>query len=297
MAEGSVVDTGAGDLAAVLARLRAAGLGDYRPVRRLVGGDHGAHEVVDATGRPAVFKWRTDPSLFADRAEAVVLSERLRIEAGWPVPAQVVLELPGLQATVQERCAGIVARSYTRPVVDVLLALHRTRLGLARPGDLRTFGDELVTTLTVGGNGYCRHDAMRAHDARTRRLLERFAEIGSSLDVAALPSGDVVHGDLHAENVLVVDGQLSAVIDTEFSFVGDAGFDLVMLALSAGEHDPDPTLVAELWERVHAEVDRRFLPAYSAHLLLRCIDWEIRSNGSALLDHWLAEAERRLPAG
>ncbi len=115
--------------------------------------------------------------------------------------------------------------------------------------------------------------------------------------MAALPSGDVVHGDLHAENVLVVGGQLSAVIDTEFSFVGDAGFDLVMLALSAGEHDPDPTLVAELWERVHAEVDRRFLPAYSAHLLLRCIDWEIRSNGSALLDHWLAEAERRLPAG
>ncbi len=128
-------------------------------------------------------------------------------------------------------------------------------------------------------------------------MLDRFVEIGSALDPAAVPAGDVVHGDLHAENVLLVDGRLSAIIDTEFSFVGDAGFDLVMLALSAGEHDPDPTLVAELWEQVDEEVDHRFLPAYAAHLLLRCIDWEIRSHGSALLDHWLAEAERRLPAG
>lgn len=91
--------------------------------------------------------------------------------------------------------------------------------------------------------------------------------------------------------MLVVDGRVTGIVDTEFALVGDAGFDLVTLALcslggAAG---------ALLWGRVADEVDDRLVPVYVAHILLRVVDWEIRNHDAAEVDLWLAEAERRLP--
>ena len=123
---------------------------------------------------------------------------------------QVVARAPGPPG---DR-AGAAARRPWRgptPVRSLTCSSPCTAPVWGSPGraTCRTFGDELVTTLTLGGNGYCSHDAMRAHDADTRRLARPVR--GDRLDrstLAALPSGDVVHCDLHAENVLVVGGQL-----------------------------------------------------------------------------------------
>jgi aminoglycoside phosphotransferase (APT) family kinase protein len=123
-------------------------------------------------------------------------------------------------------------------------------------------------------------------------------EIGASAEPDDFPTDDIVHWDLHNENVLALDGRVTAVVDSEYALVGDAGFDLVTLALCTLGADPGPGSVgAHLWGRVADEVDARLAPAYVAHILLRAVDWEIRNHEAAELDLWLAEAERRLPPG
>jgi hypothetical protein len=264
---------------------------DVTLVGRLAGGETGAFKVLRGGRERLVLKWSTDPPTFAERTEAVTLTDRLRTDAGWPVPRQEIVELPGLQVVLQELLPGEMVTGLTRPLADQLLDLHERRKGLARFGDALHFGEELVRTLTVGGRGYCRHDTLQAFDDRTRRLDDRIVEIGRSAEPDGFPSADIVHWDLHGENVLVVDGRVTGIVDTEFALVGDAGFDLVTLALCSlgGEAG------ALLWDRVADEVDDRLVPVYVAHILLRVVDWEIRNHDAAEVDLWLAEAERRLP--
>jgi hypothetical protein len=283
--------------AAVVERLWGVGH-DLTLVSRLTGGETGAFEVRGRGGERLVLKWSTEPDVFVERAEAVALTERLRTDAGWPVPRQEVVELPGLQVTLQELLPGEMVTVLTHPLADQLLVLHERRKGLAWPEDRRHFGDELVTTLTVGGRGYCRHDTLRAFDDRTRRLDDRIVEIGGSFEPDDFPSHAIVHWDLHNENVLALDGRVTAIVDSEYALVGDAGFDLVTLALcTLGSPSGPGSVSAHLWSRVAGEVDGRLAPAYVAHILLRAVDWEIRNHEAAELDLWLAEAERRLPPG
>ena len=299
MADESGTAPGRTDVGAAAVLERLSGVGhDLTLVGRLTGGETGAFEVRGHDGERLVLKWSTDPEVFVERAEAVALTERLRTGAGWPVPRQSILELPGLQVTLQELLPGEMVTVLTPPLADQLLALHDRRKGLAWREDRRHFGEELVTTLTVGGRGYCRHDTLRAFDDRTRRLDDRIVEIGESAEPDGFPTDDIVHWDLHNENVLALDGRVTAIVDSEYALAGDAGFDLVTLALCTLGSAPGPGSVgAHLWGSVAEEVDARLVPAYVAHILLRVVDWEIRNHGAAELDLWLAEAERRLPAG
>jgi SAM-dependent methyltransferase len=69
--------------------LLAEGTGEpYALAGRLIGGETGAHRVIGPGGRPVVVKWDLDPTSQALRTEAVALTDRLRTEAGWPVPRQ-----------------------------------------------------------------------------------------------------------------------------------------------------------------------------------------------------------------
>ena len=81
----------------------------------------------------------------------------------------------------------------------------------------------LHRTLTVGERGWCQHAPMRSHSARTQALLEHVTAHGAALDVDAVPTGDVVHLDLHPANTLVDGGRLSGIIDWDGVLPGDPG--------------------------------------------------------------------------
>lgn len=98
---------------------------------------------------------------------------------------------------------------------------------------------ELRRTLVTGGDGYCDHDALRGHSDRAGAFVEHIQEVGRRWEPNSRHR-DVVHWDLHPGNVLAVDGRCTAVIDSEFARVGDAGFDLVLLAVTAAEHRMQP---------------------------------------------------------
>jgi hypothetical protein len=264
---------------------------EYVLIGALTGGETGATEIAGPDDRRYVLKWENDPDRRRARKEGVVLAERLRVDAGWPSPQQLTVPDGDWLLVWQDLLPGAVVTRYTHALVDELLSLHHCRLGLRAERDVDTWPEHLVETLVVGGDGYALHEPLRTFDARTRRVVERIEEIGRAADPARFGGGDVVHGDLHAGNLLQVDGRLSAVVDMDFTRVGDATFDLTSLALNSLELDAEPGVRTRLFDAgVQSLEPERRLP-YVAHILLKCLDWPIRKGRLDEVELWLTHAD------
>jgi hypothetical protein len=272
---------------------RAAGE-RYELVRRLAGGETGAHECAGPDGRRVVVKWELRPSAQALRRTAVGLTDRLREHAGWPVPRQYTVESDTCLFVIQDFMPGAPVERFTHSMVDRLLELHTARLGLERAEDESTWPDVLVPTLISGGVGYCLHEPLRHHDARSARLIERIEQIGRDLDPSTLPGGDIVYWDLHLGNLLAAGGELTATIDTDFVTTGDAMFDLTSLAVSALGVACEPGVRRRLLDAGVDSLDDTRRQAYVGHLLLRNLDWAIRKERVEGIVFWLDSADRLL---
>ncbi len=266
----------------------------YRAVGRMRGGETGAHRFIGPAGRPLVIKWDSRPETRPLRGEAVVLSERLRERAGWPVPTTWAIDTREARFVIQEFMPGTPPEHLDHRLVEHLLELHVRRLGLALPDDPSHWPAALIGTLVLGGVGYCRHASLRDHDDRTRSLVERVEAFGSSIDSRDLLGHDIVHWDLHPGNLLIDHGALAAVVDTDFSVVGDAAFDLVILAVTSLTIPCEPGVRTRLFAAAFDELDPLRAQVYLAHLFIRLIDWPIRRGQPNEVEFWLARAEELL---
>lgn len=286
-------DLTAADAVAVL--VRASGVA-YELRGRLAGGETGAHEVASPDGERLVLKWETEPQAQVARRRGVELTERLRIEARWPVPRQAVVEHDETTFILQELLPGAPIEVLTDDLADQLIELHERRLAMPVSVDTADppWPGELIRTLVSGGHGYCRHESLRTYDERTARLLDRIERIGRSADPDELPGRDVVHWDWHPGNLLQADGRLRGVIDTDFATIGDARFDLVALALTSWTVRCEPGVRDRLEHAAFDPLTGQQRDAYVAHLLLRFLDWPIRRHSPDEVDFWLAQADRLL---
>jgi hypothetical protein len=266
----------------------------FRLVGQLSGGETGPHQFIGPDGRPVVVKWDATTDGQAFRGEAMILSERLRYQAGWPVPNQSVVDIDDIRFIIQEFMPGTPPTTLDHRLVDQILELHSRRFGLAEPHDPLRWPMNLITTLAVGGNGYCRHESFRDYGTRLRLLIERIEGFGCSLAAEDLVSHDIVHWDLHPVNLLVDAGDLSAVVDTDFVIIGDAAFDLVMLALTSTTLACEADVSSRLFTEAFAHLDPLRAQAYLGHLFVRLIDWPIRRNSPAEVEFWLAQADELL---
>ena len=266
----------------------------FRYVRQLSGGETGAHQFIGPNGHSLVVKWDAEPDGRTFRSEAVVLSERLRSQAGWPVPAESVIDAGEISFIIQEFMPGTPPTAIDHGLIDRIFDLHSRRLGLTDPHDPVRWPQNLITTLTVGGNGYCLHDSFLGYDKRTRSLISRIKSFGRSLNDDDFVAHDVVHWDLHPRNLLVAEGGLSAVIDTDFVIVGDAAFDLVMFALTSLTVECEPGVRSRIFGEAFDHLEELRSQAYLAHLFVRLIDWPIRRNNPTEVDFWLARADELL---
>ena len=282
---------GASEAVALLSRTTGE---PYQLAGRLSGGETGAHRVLAPGGRPLVVKWDSGPRNRELRAEALTLSERLRTEGGWPVPRQWAIDAGECLFVVQEFMAGAPIELLSHAVVDRILQLHAVRIGLARPGDPDHWPSALLRTLTLGCEGYCRHESLRQHDRRTALLVAMFEEFGRSISEADLPGTDIVHWDLHPGNLLGDEGGLTAIVDTDFAVVGDAAFDLVMLALASLAVPCAPGVRTRLFTEAFDDLGELPAQAYLAHLFVRLLDWPIRRGRSDEIQFWLDRAEGML---
>jgi thiamine kinase-like enzyme len=281
--------------AEMAAKLLADETGEpYRPIGRMSGGESGANKFIGPGGRPVVIKWDSIPASRKLRGEAAVLSERLRISASWPVPIESVVDTQEARFVIQEFLPGTPPEQLDHQLLERLLELHFGRLGLARPEDPIHWPTALIRTLVLGGEGYCRHSSLREYDNRTRSLVERVEAFGGSIDGDCLTGDDIVHWDLHPGNLLIVDGSLAAVVDTDFCVVGDAAFDLVMLALTSLTLPCEPGVRTRLFASAFDDLDDLRAQVYLAHLFVRLIDWPIRRDQPNEVEFWLARADELL---
>lgn len=268
---------------------------EFTLIGRLAGGETGATAVQGSDGRRFVLKWEIDPENQLRRLEGFDLAERLRTVALWPCPKQRIAEISGCLLVLQGFMPGENVDRLSHDLLDALLDMHERRRGLATHEDQNRWGRDMIEILIEGGNGYCLHQPLRDFDSRTRRVVERIEEIGRSLTPSDLYGSDVVHGDLHPGNLLQVDGRLSAVIDMDYTRVGDAEFDLTMLALTSLGVHTDEGVRRRLFERGIEDLPDAKRNAYVGNLLLRFLDWPIRKSRPTEIEFWLEEADRLLP--
>lgn len=266
----------------------------YELAGQLSGGETGAHKVIGPAGQQLVVKWDSTPRSQRLRSEAAVFSERLRVEAGWPVPIQTVVDTQGVRFFLQEFMRGQPVTELSHQIVDQLLDLHARRLGIARQDDPVHWPSALIKTLTIGGESYCLHSSLRDYDDRTRSLVARIEVFGSLIDEPGFDGHDIVHWDLHPGNLLMDEGSLSAIVDTDFAVVGDAGFDLVLLALTSLTLPCELGVRSQLFAVAFDELDELRAQAYLAHLFVRFLDWPIRRNRPDEIEFWLNRSDEML---
>jgi hypothetical protein len=280
--------------AAQAVALLAATTGDtYELIGRLSGGETGAHEVHGPTGRRLVVKWDTGPSS-EPRRQAVLLSERLRGDMGWPVPRQRTVVVDDCLFVLQDFMPGAPIEILGHDVVDRLFELHARRIGGARPADPSRWPAALIETLIVGGEDYCRHESLRGYDRRTATLVDGIEAFGRAVAPDDLVAGDVVHWDLHPGNLLQEQGTLSAVVDTDFVQIGDAAFDLVTLALASLALPCDRGVRGRLFAAAFDDLSDVRRRAYLGHLFIRFLDWPIRRGRDDEVEFWLGHAGQML---
>jgi hypothetical protein len=281
-----------------VALLQEATGDSYELVGLLSGGETGAHEVRRGPdAERLVLKWETDPDSQSLRREGVELTERLRTEAGWPVPKQRTVDAPDCLLVLQSFMPGHPIRVLTPGLADELLRLHGKRLGLGEDGAGDRWAQRLIRTLVEGGRTYCLHQSLRGYDARTAALVEEIETFGARLGPEHFRARDVLHWDFHLGNLLAEGDRLSAVVDTDFCTIGDAAFDLVALALSSTTVPCASGLRSDLFRLALDPLPTVRRTAYLGHLFIRVLDWPIRRGSDDEVEHWLLQVARCRGAG
>ncbi|MGK5681517.1 phosphotransferase enzyme family protein [Actinoplanes sp. URMC 104] len=243
------------------------------------GGEVGAAYVRWPDGRRSV--------LTEGRSRSGPLVDRARC-AGVPTARhELAARVDGSRVIVQQRLPGAPPRTVTPELVRQLVALNDRLAGLLadepapRPTELYLTGD---------GPGFCLHDPLAEHSARSAALLERIHRVGA--DGSVMVGDDLVHFDFHPGNVLVDGARVTGVVDWDGATRGDRHFDLVTLRFWLTGRDP--ALLAPVDERL-AGISERRRTTYWAHISLRMVDWSIRHHDPATVEHWLDVAESGFP--
>lgn len=244
--------------------------------------DEGAWFATAPDGAAVVLKWFPHetaldryaillPALDVLRSAGVPVPEYPFVGAvdGWTLSAQRVL--PGRS---WQRADGRGALIAPPDMVERVIECVAAAKGIVGPHpspSLRTWGEFIIHTLTVGEDGWVMHEPMRYWNARSAWLLERIEAVGADAEDSWFPTCGLVHLDLHTGNLLASDdGVLTGIIDWEGACAGDHRFDLASFAFDldgAGQ---------QIWDRVEQLIEPRSLRAYVAHMALRSTDWAIR---------------------
>jgi Ser/Thr protein kinase RdoA (MazF antagonist) len=222
------------------------------------------------------------------RASAHQGAELARIAraAGVPAPGyELVAELPGVVAVVQELLPGIAPTTVTRSTVESMVELNGRLRGLLS----RRAGLPMASLyLQADGPGFCLHGPMAGYDGRTARLLAEIEAAGAQLP-EHLAGDDLVHFDFHPGNVLIDQaGTVTGVVDWDGAARAHGALDLMTLRFDLARRAPDlgRWLGAVLRESATPAV---WLGCW-AHMSLRIVDWAIREWTADEVSAWLRVA-------
>lgn len=252
------------------------------------GGEVGAAFVRWPDGREGVLTGSAAPVADIRRTAAVLAAVR---ERGIPVPRyEHVAEVGDSVAIVQERLPGRPPAHVTRELLQSMADLVETfRDVLAGRTDVQV--PELY--LRHSGPGFSIHESLAAHSARTRSVLRWVREAGRRRP-ARMRGHDLVHLDLHANNVLVDEGgAITGIVDWDGIGRGDRYFCLVTMRFGALSRHADEDACRWLDKLIDERLGEHELRTYWAAMSLREVDWAIRHHPEDL-DAVLELAESRM---
>ena len=245
-------------------------------------------------GERVVLKWFHDETV-ADRY-AVLLPALAELRArGVPAPEYPwVLTDDGWTLSAQQCLPGASVDNPSPAMVAQVVECVAAQAGVAGPPlalalDGQTWGQFVVHALTVGVEGWAMHDPLRTGNARSAAILDRIEAVGAEADPSWFPDGDLVHLDLHTDNLLAADdGTLSGIIDWESAGTGDHRFDLVRFAFDLDGHGQP------IWGLVEETgIEPNVLRSYAALQALSCTSWQMWKHTSDV-PRQLDRAERVL---
>lgn len=252
------------------------------------GGEVGAAFVRWPDGHEGVLTGSAGPVADVRRTAEVLESVQSH---GIPVPRyEVVSEIGDSVAIVQERLPGSPPTAVGRELMQAMIDVVETFEGV-----LSDRLDVPVPELYLrhSGPGFSIHESLAAHSPRTRAVLRWVRDAGRR-ESARMSGTDLVHMDLHAENILVdANGAITGIVDWDGIGRGDRRFCLVTMRFAALSQHADADTCAWLEKILDESLEPDTLRAYWATMSLREVDWAIRHHPERL-DEVLDLAESRM---
>jgi aminoglycoside phosphotransferase (APT) family kinase protein len=219
----------------------------FRLVGKLAGGTRGAYEVLDRDGRRAVLKPSANPAWIEQLRGVVRLVDHMRA-LGYPTPRFLCVGAApdGTPYHVHEYVPGAPLSALAPAALDMVLAVVEQQADRSVMPE-RSWSSYVRDVVFAEGSGWT--TAMRGHSAATADLLDAVEALTAPYADAALPTADVVHGDFHADHVIVHEGRVAGVIDFEAAGCGTRAIDLAVML--GWDHDRiDPAGRARLLGRI-----------------------------------------------
>lgn len=278
------------DVARLLERINARHGTDFRLQGRYARGEnHGAYAVADAAGVCCVLKWDRRPDRLAGLARARRITDRLG-GLGAPVPTyRLAGTLPdGYRYWLQSALPGVPAARLTDRQLDQLLVLLELQAGQA-VSDEQDWAAYVAAVVFDDASGWAR--TLRRHSAATSAVLGRAERLAAGKRACRRNRGDIVHGDLGLDNVLVEGDRISGIVDWDAAGCGDRVLDLAkLLFYSYGNR----SVQARLHDRMLQLSGRDGVHVYLTYTILAQLDWSIRHHSQGAVDQFVALAHALL---
>src|SRR5215469_1925647 len=173
------------------------------------GGQVGAAYVTWPDGHRSVLTWRPGIRLADLRDGSLAVIGALR-PAGYPAPAaELAVQADDAVAVVWELLPGAPTSHFTSALLQEALVLNDLQAG-------KLAGQPVIPAvdlfLTRDGPGFCLHQPLREHSARTQALHRWITSIGES-HPSCLTGDDAVHCDYQPSNILTSRSHISGVVD------------------------------------------------------------------------------------
>ncbi len=239
---------------------------DFRLHGRYARGENqGAYAIVDTAGTFFVLKHRPRPHPYwrGGLERARWITERLR-GLGSPVPSY-----RGEIYWIQSALPGTPPEVLTESQLQQLLALNDLQAGQAISQE-QDWSSYIVKVVFAGESGWA--DTLHQHSAATRDVLGRLERLAAGKHGSIKNAGDIVHGDMNPDNVLVCDGQISGIVDWDAAGCGDRTLDLAGLLFYSYTNLP---IRRRLQDRIIELTSRDALHVYMAYKILGQLDWSI----------------------
>jgi aminoglycoside phosphotransferase (APT) family kinase protein len=259
----------------------------FRLAGELAGGrQDGAHQLIDTvSGRPAVLKRAFAPS-------AIAAVQHLR-GLGYPTPEWLAWgTAEGEQYLVQAFAAGSPPPRLTPASLEQIVRLNRLQAGGNPAPAQREGGWSEYAANVVYANESGWADQLRSYSPDSAALMRAIDRIVAPHRDLALPNGDIVHGDLNLENILVADDRISAVIDAAFAGYGTRAIDLASLLHFAYVHGEDTALRQRLHDELIAVGGRAVQCVCLAYRSITMAGWAIEHMPPQSVDDFIRAGQQ-----